>query len=85
MDLWDATTLDTELNYTEPDNDTVVVEERWRQVLDNVNTIIMTSNTITLMLGMGAAISVMEVRAGSPAIEDNIILIVEFCYKVCML
>lgn len=60
MDLWDATTLDTELNYTEPDNDTVVVEERWRQVLDNVNTIIMTSNTITLMLGMGAAISVME-------------------------
>lgn len=85
MDLWDATTLNTELNYTEPDNGTMVVEERWRQILDKGSTIIMTANTISLMMGMGAAISVMEVRAGSPPIEENIIPIAGSCCNVWML
>lgn len=62
MELWDVTTPDTVLNLTDSENDTVVVEERWREILDTTNTIILTSNTINLMLGMGAAISVMEVR-----------------------
>lgn len=62
MELGPNTTLGMELETTVFENNTVIEEARWRVVLNLVNTIIMTSNTINLMLGMGAAISVTEVR-----------------------
>lgn len=60
MELGPNTTLRMEMETTVFENNTVIEEARWRVVLDLVNTIIMTSNTISLMLGMGAAISVTE-------------------------
>ncbi|KAK7026482.1 hypothetical protein SK128_024395 [Halocaridina rubra] len=49
--------LTTELgsNYTLPER------EHWKVVLDNVATVIITCNTITLMLGMGSAIWVRDI------------------------
>ena len=55
-----------DLETTVSENVTVVEVEQWRVVLDTINSVIMTSNTINLMLGMGAAISLAEVRARVP-------------------
>lgn len=61
-ELLQETTLEAELQTPLSENVTVVEGEYWRTVLNTVNTVIMTSNTISLMLGMGAAISVIDVR-----------------------
>ncbi|MPC42938.1 Solute carrier family 10 member 6 [Portunus trituberculatus] len=60
MELGQNTTLGMNLETSMFENVTVIEVAQWRVVLDLVNTIIMTSNTINLMLGMGAAISVTE-------------------------
>ncbi|XP_063886637.1 sodium-dependent organic anion transporter-like [Scylla paramamosain] len=60
MELEQNTTLRMELETSVFENVTVIEVAQWRVVLDMVSTIIMTFNTITLMLGMGAAISITE-------------------------
>ena len=63
MDLWQDTTMGTERETSLSENFTVVEVEHWRVVLGTVDTLLMICLTIFLMLGMGAAISVVEVRA----------------------
>ena len=63
MDLWQDTTMGTEMETSLSENFTVVEVEHWRVVLGIVDTVLMTSLTLFLMTGMGAAISVIEVRA----------------------
>lgn len=62
MELEQNTTQGMNLETSTFENVTVIEVAHWRVVLDMLNTVIMTSNTINLMLGMGAAISVTEVR-----------------------
>nr|XP_045607583.1 solute carrier family 10 member 6-like isoform X2 [Procambarus clarkii] len=48
-------------NLTQVANATLAVREPWKDTLDFVTTIILTTNTVTLMLGMGSAIYWVEI------------------------
>ena len=62
MELEKNTILGMKLETSMFENVTVIEVAQWHVVLDKANTIIMTFTTISLMLGMGAATSVTEVR-----------------------
>ncbi|XP_066954488.1 ileal sodium/bile acid cotransporter-like [Macrobrachium rosenbergii] len=61
MEVFNASELEGSLYHVQDANFTLPERAQWEIILDKINTVTMVLNTITLMLGMGAAIYLKEI------------------------